>query len=60
MMFNIDDFVQAKTGGQKMLVLREEGDTLWCARVDDATKKEIEVKADSVNVYHEDGDFGVC
>ena len=24
------------------------------------TKKEIEVKADSVNLYHEEGDFGVC
>jgi len=28
--------------------------------VDDATQKEIEVNADSVNLYHEDGDFGVC
>jgi len=59
-MFKADDFVQSKTGGPKMLVLRVEGETLWCARVDDATKKEIEVKADSVNLYHEDGDFGVC
>lgn len=39
-MFKTDDFVQAKTGGPKMLVLRVEGDTLWCARVDDATKKD--------------------
>jgi len=59
-MFKPDDFVQSKTGGPKMLVLRVEDETLWCARVDDATKKEIEVKADSVNLYHEDGDFGVC
>jgi len=59
-MFKPDDFVQSKTGGPKMLVLRVEGETLWCARVDDATKKEIEVKADSVNLYHEEGDFGVC
>ncbi|RRW77051.1 DUF2158 domain-containing protein [Pantoea dispersa] len=59
-MFNVDDFVQAKTGGPKMQVLRVAGDTLWCARIDDPIKKEIEVKADSVNLYHEDGDFGVC
>ena len=59
-MFKPDDFVQSKTGGPKMLVLRVEGETLWCARVDDATKKEIEVKADSVNLDHEEGDFGVC
>ena len=59
-MFKINDFVQAKTGGPKMLVLRVEGDVLWCARVDDATKKEIEVKAGSVNLYHEENDFGVC
>lgn len=59
-MFKPDDFVQSKTGGPKMLVLRVAGDTLWCARVDDVAKKEIEVSADSVNLYHEDGDFGVC
>jgi hypothetical protein len=43
-----------------MLVQRVEGDTLWCARIDDPIKREIEVKADTVNLYHEDGDFGVC
>ena len=59
-MFKAEDFVQSKTGGPKMQVLRVEGDTLYCARVDDATKKEIEVKAESVNLYHEEGDFGVC
>ncbi|NQE79768.1 DUF2158 domain-containing protein [Pantoea ananatis] len=59
-MFKTDDLVQSKTGGPKMVVLRAEGGTLWCARVDDATQKEIKVNADSVNLYHEDGDFGVC
>lgn len=59
-MFNVDDFVQSKTGGPKMQVMRVEGDMLWCARVDDHIKREIEVRADSVNLYHEDGDFGVC
>ncbi|WP_343552441.1 DUF2158 domain-containing protein [Pantoea sp.] len=59
-MFKVDDFVQSKTGGPKMLVQRVEGDTLWCARIDDPIKREIEVKADTVNLYHEDGDFGVC
>ncbi|MDQ1213928.1 DUF2158 domain-containing protein [Pantoea anthophila] len=59
-MFKAEDFVQSKTGGPKMQVLRVEGDTLYCARVDDATQKEIEVKAESVNLYHEEGDFGVC
>jgi uncharacterized protein YodC (DUF2158 family) len=59
-MFKAEDFVQSKTGGPKMQVLRVEGDTLWCARVDDAARKEIEVKAESVNLYHEEGDFGVC
>lgn len=59
-MFKPDDLVQSKTGGPKMLVLRVEGDTLWCARVDDVAKKEIEVPADSVNPYYEEGDFGVC
>jgi hypothetical protein len=29
-------------------------------RADDSDKKEISVPADSVNLYHEDGDFGVC
>ncbi len=59
-MFKVDDFVQAKTGGPKMQVLRVEGDMLWCARIDDQLKKEIMVNADSVNLYHEDDDFGVC
>lgn len=59
-MFTVNDYVQAKTGGPKMQVLSVEGDRLWCARVDDPVKKEIEVNADSVNLYHEDGDFGVC
>jgi len=59
-MFTVNDFVQAKTGGPKMQVLRVEGEKLWCARVNDPVKKEIEVNADSVNLYHEDGDFGVC
>ncbi len=59
-MFNVDDFVQSKTGGPKMLVLRVEGDMLWCARVDDPIKREIEVRADTVALYHESGDFGVC
>ncbi len=52
--------MQSKTGGPKMQVLRAEGDMLWCARIDDPLKKEIEIKADSVNLYHEEGDFGVC
>lgn len=59
-MFKINDFVQSKTGGPKMLVLQVDGDTLYCARVDDSEKKEVIVPADSVNLYHEDGDFGVC
>ena len=59
-MFNVDDFVQSKTGGPKMQVLRVEGDMLWCARIDDPVKHEIEIRADAVNLYHEDGDFGVC
>lgn len=59
-MFNVDDFVQSKTGGPKMQVLRVEGDMLWCVRIDDPVKHEIEVRADTVNLYHEEGDFGVC
>ncbi|CAM3748431.1 DUF2158 domain-containing protein [Rahnella victoriana] len=59
-MFKPQDLVQSKTGGPKMLVLRVDGDTLWCARADDFSQKEIEVPADSVDLYHEDGDFGVC
>ncbi|MEM6159283.1 DUF2158 domain-containing protein [Erwinia sp. P6884] len=59
-MFKQDDVVQSRTGGPKMIVLQVKGDTLFCARVDDADKKEIEVPADSVNLYHEEGDFGVC
>lgn len=59
-MFKPDDVVQSKTGGPKMVVLQVKGETLYCARVDDAEKKEIEVPASSVNPYHEDGDFGVC
>ncbi|WP_147198027.1 DUF2158 domain-containing protein [Pantoea sp. CCBC3-3-1] len=59
-MFNVDDVVQSKTGGPKMVVLEVKGDTLYCARVDDKEKKEIEVPASSVNLYHEEGDFGVC
>lgn len=59
-MFKAQDVVQAKTGGPKMVVQRVDGDTLWCSRQDDFTKQEIEVSADSVSLYHEDGDFGVC
>lgn len=59
-MFKIDDLVQSKTGGPKMLVVGVEGNTLYCARIDDQEKKEVIVPADSVNLYHEDDDFGVC
>lgn len=59
-MFQKGDFVQAKTGGPKMQIVRVEGETLWCAHIDDAEQKEIEIPAGSVNPYHEDGDFGVC
>lgn len=59
-MFKPDDIVQSKTGGPKMRVLGVKGDTLFCARIDDAEKKEIQVPAESVNLYHEEGDFGVC
>ena len=59
-MFKVDDFVQSKTGGPKMQVTRVEGELLWCARIDDPIKREVEVRADSVNLYHEEGDFGVC
>nr|WP_024968118.1 hypothetical protein [Pantoea sp. IMH] len=59
-MFKQDDVVQSKTGGPKMVVLQVKDEMLFCARVDDPDKKEIEVPAASVNLYHEDGDFGVC
>ncbi|CUU23732.1 hypothetical protein J9874_01889 [Duffyella gerundensis] len=59
-MFNVDDFVQSKTGGPKMQVVRVEDDLLYCIRIDDAHKKELTVPASSVNLYHEEGDFGVC
>ncbi len=59
-MFNTEDIVQSKTGGPKMVVLQIKGDMLYCARVDDAEKKEIIVPASSVNPYREEGDFGVC
>ncbi|WP_459176995.1 YodC family protein [Ewingella americana] len=59
-MFKPDDIVQSKTGGPQMIVLSDEGETLLCARVDDAEKQATRIPADSVNLYHEDGDFGVC
>jgi len=59
-MFKAQDIIQSKTGGPKMVVLRVEGNTLWSARLDDAEQKEIKIAADSVNLYHEEGDFGVC
>jgi hypothetical protein len=59
-MFKPQDVVQSKTGGPKMLVTAVEGNTLLCVRADDSEKKEISVPAASVNLYHEDGDFGVC
>ncbi len=59
-MFNPQDIVQSKTGGPKLVVKRVEGDTLWCTRQDDFGATEIEVKADTVSLYHEEGDFGVC
>lgn len=59
-MFNPGDLVQSKTGGPKLVVLAVNGDRLTCARASDAEKKPSEVPADSVNLYHEDGDFGVC
>lgn len=59
-MFKPQDVVQPKIGGPKMIVTAIEGDTLLCVRADDTAKKEISVAADSVNLYHEDGDFGVC
>ncbi|WP_067701769.1 DUF2158 domain-containing protein [Erwinia sp. ErVv1] len=59
-MFTQGDIVQSKTGGPKMVVLQVGDTTLTCARVDDADRKAIEVAADSVNPYHEEGDFGVC
>ncbi|WP_380178210.1 DUF2158 domain-containing protein [Kalamiella sp. sgz302252] len=59
-MFKVNDIVQSKTGGPKMVVLQVKGEWLYCARVDDKEQKEIEITASSVNLYHEDGDFGVC
>ncbi|TPG62805.1 DUF2158 domain-containing protein [Ewingella americana] len=59
-MFKPDDIVQSKTGGPQMIVLSDEGETLLSARVDDAEKQAIRIPADSVNLYHKDGDFGVC
>jgi len=59
-MFTQGDIVQSKSGGPKMVVLQACDTTLTCARVDDAEKKAIEVAADTVNLYHEEGDFGVC
>lgn len=59
-MFKPQDLVQSKTGGPKMIVQRVEGDTLWCSRQDDFSATEIEIKADTVSLYHEEGDFGVC
>ncbi|MFU9137367.1 DUF2158 domain-containing protein [Erwinia tasmaniensis] len=59
-MFTQGDIVQSKSGGPKMVVLQAGDTTLTCARVDDAEKKAIEVAADTVNLYHEEGDFGVC
>lgn len=59
-MFNVGDIVQSKTGGPKMQVTRVEGELLWCARIDDHIKREIELRADTVALYHEEGDFGVC
>jgi uncharacterized protein YodC (DUF2158 family) len=59
-MFKPQDIVQSKTGGPKLVVQRVEGDTLWCTRQDDFGATEIEIKAATVSLYHEEGDFGVC
>lgn len=59
-MFKPQDVVQSKTGGPKLIVIAVEGNTLLCVRADDSTRQEMSVAADSVNLYHEDGDFGVC
>lgn len=59
-MFNVGDVVQSKTGGPKLVVLKVEGDTLYCARSDDPSKQQIAIHAANVCLYHEEGDFGVC
>lgn len=59
-MFTPGDIVQSKTGGPRMRVLSVENDKLYCARIDDPIEKEIEISADSVSLYHEEGNFGVC
>lgn len=59
-MFKLGDIVQSKTGGPRMRVLNVEHDRLYCARIDDPIEKEVEISVDSVSLYREEGNFGVC
>ncbi len=60
MSFNVGDFVQRKTGGPKMTVIAEDGETLICSWRELGVEQRTEVQANEVNPYHEDDDFGVC
>ena len=59
-MFKAEDFVQSKTGGPKCRCCASKATPYGVHALMMRREKEIEVKAESVNLYHEEGDFGVC
>ncbi len=59
-MFAIDDVVQPRTGGPKLVVLEVNDDHIVAVPAHDQNAEKVTLKAADVSLYKEDGDFGVC
>jgi len=59
-MFKLGDVVQPKQGGPKLQVVEVQGEDLICVPAATLGAEQLTLKADSVSLYQEEGDFGVC
>ncbi|VEB95702.1 Uncharacterised protein [Cedecea lapagei] len=59
-MFKPGDVIQPKQGGPKLQVVEVQGEDLICVPASTLGADKLTLKADSVSLYKEEGDFGVC
>ncbi len=59
-MFKPGDVVQPKQGGPKLQVVEVQGEDLICVPAATLGADQLTLKSDSVSLYQEEGDFGVC
>lgn len=59
-MFVVGDIVQPRIGGPKLKVLEVHDDQIIAVPTHDEQAEKLTLKADDVELYKEEGDFGVC